>query len=95
MAIDRAEVGKIIRKYRIGRGMSIEELAFCSGISSRYLGSVERHGTKVSLEVLLGIIEGLELTNNEACELFTIIRDMYTLEGDDYETANAGWHDNG
>lgn len=53
--------GETIRKLRIMRGLSQEELAFQAGVNRNYLSDVERGTRNISLKAIEKIAIGLEL----------------------------------
>ena len=91
MRLDNAKIGKMIRKFRKSRKMSLENLAFDAGISARYLGSVELLGPKISLEVFISILNALNLSDEEYSEVFKYVLECFdpTEEDDYFETAHA------
>lgn len=54
-------VGANIRKWRLERELSQEEVAHRVAITPSYLGQVERGGRNVSIEVMGRIAEALEV----------------------------------
>ena len=56
------KIGENIRKERKKQNITIEELAYMSDITPNHLGKIERAQTKLSLEVLIKIINALEVT---------------------------------
>ena len=55
------EVGQNIRKYRTTRNMSQEELAHLAGITTSYLGQIERGVNNTTLVTLQKIADGLSI----------------------------------
>ena len=55
------EIGQRIRKFRKACGISQERLAEAVGISSTHMSHIETGNTKLSLPVLVGISEILEV----------------------------------
>jgi transcriptional regulator with XRE-family HTH domain len=58
-----------LRRTRSARGLTQEELADQAGLSSRYLGSIERAAVSASVTVLGRLAKALEI---EACELIRV-----------------------
>lgn len=57
--MDFAAIGKNIRKYRKEIGMTQEELAEKAGLSTNYIGGVERGEKTPSLESFISIVNVL------------------------------------
>ena len=57
--MDIAAIGKNIRKYRKENGMTQDELAEMAGLSTNYIGSVERGEKTPSLESFISIVNAL------------------------------------
>lgn len=57
-----AQIGKNIRKYRKQRGLTQEQLAEMSNLSTNYLGSIERGEKALTLKTLIGIVDALNIT---------------------------------
>jgi transcriptional regulator with XRE-family HTH domain len=57
-----AELGIRIRYLRKVRKLSIEELAFKSGVNKNYLGDLERGTRNPTLKILEKIANGLQIT---------------------------------
>ena len=55
-----AKIGKNIRKYRLLRKMRQEDLADKTGLSSNYIGMVERGEKQLSLESFVSILNALD-----------------------------------
>ena len=55
-----AKIGKNIRKYRLLRKMRQEDLAAKTGLSSNYIGMVERGEKQLSLESFVSILNALD-----------------------------------
>lgn len=54
-------LGKRIREERQARGLTQERLAEMVGISTNFMGQIERADRKLSLETLLGICNALKV----------------------------------
>lgn len=59
--MDFAAIGKNIRKYRKQNGMTQDELAEKSGLSTNYIGGVERGEKTPSLESFISIVNSLSV----------------------------------
>jgi len=55
----REQVGSKIRELRRKKSMTIEELAFKSGVHNNYLGDIERGTRNPSIESLVKIANGI------------------------------------
>lgn len=61
-AIDYQQVGQRIRKARGEQGLTLEQLARDIGISTSYLGHVERGTRSGSVEIYLALADRLHLS---------------------------------
>lgn len=50
-------IGNKLRKYRLDNNLTQEELAELLGLNLKYIGHIERQERKISLKVLLKIIQ--------------------------------------
>ncbi len=57
-----AEIGKNVRKYRKQQGLTQEQLAEMSNLSTNYLGAIERGEKTLTLKTLVGIVDALNIT---------------------------------
>ncbi|MCL4558324.1 MAG: helix-turn-helix transcriptional regulator [Deltaproteobacteria bacterium] len=55
-------IGVQIREIRKSRGLTQEQLAESAGITYKYLGLIERGRTNPSIDTLLGIAAGLDIS---------------------------------
>jgi transcriptional regulator with XRE-family HTH domain len=62
---DVARLGEAIRKLRLRRGMTQQQLADKSGIDIRYLGAIERGQRNPTFAVLQGIASVLGLKTSD------------------------------
>ena len=60
--MDLYKVGKNIRKYRTAKKLKQDDLAEMAGISSNYMGMIERGEKKPSLETFISILNALEVS---------------------------------
>ncbi|MCL2656566.1 MAG: helix-turn-helix domain-containing protein [Betaproteobacteria bacterium] len=58
-------LGKALRRLRLERGISQEELALCAQVDRSYVGRVERGDNNVALLTLLKLAHALKLTVTE------------------------------
>ena len=65
MNVDYITVGKRIRKFRLDKRITQEELAFQIGTSAAYVSSIECGKKKPSLQKLAQISDVLEVTVND------------------------------
>ncbi|TIH19263.1 XRE family transcriptional regulator [Marinifilum sp. JC120] len=63
------QIGMRIRTLRKSRGLTQEQLGDAAGISDKYLSEVERGGSKVSVEVLNKVADGLKISLHDLLEL--------------------------
>ena len=61
-SIDYTEIGQKIRQARISHSYSQEQLAVLSGISTAFLGHIERGTRAMSLETLVSLCSVLNLS---------------------------------
>jgi transcriptional regulator with XRE-family HTH domain len=57
----RAQLGETVRKLRLARGLSLEELAFRAGMDYTYVSGIERGLRNPSLAVLIDLSRALEV----------------------------------
>jgi transcriptional regulator with XRE-family HTH domain len=60
-----------VRRARLARELTQEELADRAGLSARYLGSIERAGVAASVTVLGRLAQALRV---DPCELISTLR---------------------
>jgi len=58
-------LAKNVRKFRLARDITQEELADRTGISSRYVGSIERASVSASVSILGRLAVALQVTASE------------------------------
>jgi len=59
------QFGERVRKLRLGRNLSQEELAFRAGVHRTYLGGIERGERNPSLKNIAAIAKALNITLSE------------------------------
>ena len=57
----RVIIGKNVRKFRLARGLTQEQLAFEAGIDLTYVGGIERGNRNPSLMVMARIADSLNV----------------------------------
>lgn len=57
----KTEVGKRVRQFRLGRGMSQEELGFASGLHRNHIGGIERGERNIGLITIGKLAEALRV----------------------------------
>ena len=65
MELDYKQIGKRIRRYRLARNITQEEMAFQVGTSAAYISNIEQGKKKASLKKLCEISEFLGVTVND------------------------------
>lgn len=60
-----AVFGRVLKRVRVDRGLSQEQLAFESGYHRTYIGQLERGEKSPSLRTLLNLAGALRLTASE------------------------------
>lgn len=63
-------LGALIRKYRIAKGISQEELGFLCGLDRSYIGGVERGERNISFVNLVYLAKGLGVSLRELLDEF-------------------------
>ncbi len=63
--------GATIRRLRLDRGWTQEHLAHAAGLTTTYVGQVERGAKVASLTVLLRLARGFGASPTELLEAFT------------------------
>ncbi|MEH7238867.1 helix-turn-helix domain-containing protein [Bacillus sp. JJ1562] len=66
-------VGQRVRKYRMERNLTQQELAKRVNITENYVGEIERAKTKASLEVLERICQALEISLEQLFTNYEIV----------------------
>ncbi len=62
--MDYIDLGRRVRKQRIALGWTQEELAEKVGMSTSFIGHVERGSRKASLETLIAIANAMEISTD-------------------------------
>lgn len=62
-------VGQNIRKYRLDKGLSQEELAFESGLHRTYISSLERGKRNATVVVIGQVASALKIKPSELLEI--------------------------
>ena len=62
MELDMVSLGKRLRNIRLQKGMTLDELAEKSGVSSTLIAKIERAEKKGSIESLVAISNALEIS---------------------------------
>ncbi|WP_066504428.1 helix-turn-helix domain-containing protein [Abyssisolibacter fermentans] len=62
--IDIKKVGSNIKKYRLKKNLTQEQLAYKTELSQQYIGNIERGVTTSSMETILKICYALDITPN-------------------------------
>lgn len=71
----REQFGRILRKQRLDKGLTQEELAFRAGMSVPYLSDLERGKWNPSLAVIIDLARGLDIHPVELFKELTITPD--------------------
>lgn len=71
-------IGKHIRKYRIGKKLRQEDLAEKTGLSSNYIGMLERGEKIPALETFIRILNALEVSADLV--LVDVLKTGYTVK---------------
>lgn len=71
-------IGKNIRKFRHHRGLRQEDLAEITGLSTNYIGAVERGEKIPSLETFIDILNALSISADMV--LFDVLQEGYQVK---------------
>ena len=71
-------IATTLKAIRISKKISQEALAYSCGLSSNYVGVIEKGENKISLEVFLKLCAGLQIHPNEIFNKFSK-EDLETL----------------
>ena len=80
--------GKILRKIRIDKGLTMAQMAKAVGITSAYLSTIERGKRNIPKSLTQDIIGHYELSNEQVAELRNaeyLSRDSIEIELEDME----------
>lgn len=72
-------LGQEVRRLRLGRGWTQEDLAEAAGLTSTYVGQIERGDKVPSLTVVLKLARGLSTSPSELLAVFTpsVLRSLH------------------
>lgn len=76
--MDMNSIGKNIRKYRISKKLRQADLAEQSGLSTNYIGMVERGEKTPSLESFINIVNALDISADII--LANLLRKKYEIK---------------
>ena len=76
--MDFSSIGKNIRKYRKQRGLALEALAEKVGLSTNYVGALERGEKALALKTLISIVDVLDITADMV--LCDVIKNGYKVK---------------
>lgn len=76
--MDFSSIGKNIRKYRKQRGLTLEALAEKVGLSTNYVGALERGEKALALKTLISIVDVLDITADMV--LCDVIKNGYKVK---------------
>lgn len=76
--MDFASIGRNIRKYRKQRGLTLEKLAEKVGLSTNYIGALERGEKALALKTLICIVAALDITADMV--LCDVIKNGYKVK---------------
>jgi len=80
--MDWKDIGRRIRKKRLSHGWKQEELAEKAGLSSSYIGMIERGEKMPSLETFIAIANALEVSSDEL--LAGVLKKGYEIRMSEY-----------
>ena len=81
-------LGHAVRELRARRGLSQEELGFCSGLHRNYVGAIERGEINPTFRILIALARGLSEPLSELLVVFE--RQFVALPSRDGEEALTG-----
>ena len=76
--MDFSSIGKSKRKYRKQRGLTLEALAEKVGLSTNYVGALERGEKALALKTLISIVDVLD--NTADMVLCDVIKNGYKVK---------------
>ena len=82
------EYGKVLRKIRIDKGLTMAQMAKAIGITSAYLSTIERGKRNIPKNLTQNVINHYELSNEQVAELQKaelLSRDSIEIELEDME----------
>jgi transcriptional regulator with XRE-family HTH domain len=83
-----AALGRAVRELRARRGLSQEELGFCSRLHRNYVGAIERGEINPTFRILIALSRGLAVPLSELLVVFE--RQLVALPSRDGEEALTG-----
>jgi transcriptional regulator with XRE-family HTH domain len=78
-------LGRAVRELRARRGLSQEELGFCSRLHRNYVGAIERGEINPTFRILIALSRGLAMPLSELLVVFE--RQLVALPSRDGEEA--------
>lgn len=73
------EFGKTIRKFRLSKGLSQEQLGFKADVHRTYVGMIERGEKNITLENIKKFCHGLDITMQQLFSEFNESQDECDL----------------
>jgi transcriptional regulator with XRE-family HTH domain len=67
---EHAALGRAVRELRARRGLSQEELGFCSRLHRNYVGAIERGEINPTFRILIALARGLSVPLSELLVVF-------------------------
>ena len=97
MELDYKQIGKRIRRYRLARNITQEEMAFQVGTSAAYISNIEQGKKKASLKKLCEISEflGHRVRLTQLKTVFVDFSSQYLglmIDSCENSDTSRGWH---
>lgn len=83
--------GKILRKIRIDKGLTMAQMAKSIGITSAYLSTIERGKRNIPKNLTQDIIGHYELSNEQVAELRKA--ELLSMDSIEIDISSAGLHE--
>jgi transcriptional regulator with XRE-family HTH domain len=81
-------LGRAVRELRARRGLSQEELGFCSRLHRNYVGAIERGEINPTFRILIALARGLALPLSELLVVFERhVVELPSRDGEDVLTS--------
>lgn len=83
--------GKVLRKIRIDKGLTMAQMAKAVGITSAYLSTIERGKRNIPKSLTQNVINHYELSNEQVTELQKA--EYLSMDSVEIDISSAGLHE--